>query len=212
VRGNLDRVRAALSGPEDAGSPPLRLALMHQVHGAEVHIVDGGRWPPSGDAGEVPVADALVTAQPDVALVVRVADCVPVLLADGHAGVVGAAHAGRAGLVAGVVPAALAAMRALGAERIRAWVGPHVCGSCYEVPEPLRAEVSAAHPEASASTSWGTPALDIGAGVVAQLVAAGVKVDAASAFRCTVEDDDLFSYRRQGRRSGRTAGLVWRRA
>jgi copper oxidase (laccase) domain-containing protein len=238
VRGNLDRLRTTL------GEPPLRLALMHQVHGADVHVVDGRT-----DVREVPVADALVTPLADVALVVRVADCVPVLLsdrdgarvaavhagwrgviagvvpadwvpvrlADAGAGGVAAAHAGRPGLVAGVVPATLSAMHDLGAERIRAWVGPHVCGSCYEVPDQMRADVSAVVPEADARTSWGTPALDIGAGVRAQLTAAGVEVASGAgagsraASRCTVEDDDLFSYRRQGRRSGRLAGVVWRR-
>jgi len=62
-------------------------------------------------------------------------------------------------------------------------------------------------PESFAETSWGTPAVDIGAGVVAQLTALGVaSVDAS---RCTREDDDLYSYRRQGRESGRLGGLVW---
>jgi len=206
VRANLERLRTTL------GEPRLRLALMHQVHGADVHVVDGRT-----DVREVPVADALVTPLADVALVVRVADCVPVLLADERAGVVAAAHAGRPGLVAGVVPATLSAMHDLGAERIRAWVGPHVCGSCYEVPDQMRADVSAVVPEADARTSWGTPALDIGAGVLAQLAAAGVEVASGAgagsraASRCTLEDDDLFSYRRQGRRSGRLAGVVWRR-
>jgi purine-nucleoside/S-methyl-5'-thioadenosine phosphorylase / adenosine deaminase len=202
VRGNLARLRTGLD------EAPLRLALMSQVHGADVHVVDA-----STDLREVPVADALVTALADVALVVRVADCVPVLLADERAGVVAAAHAGRPGLVAGVVPATLRAMQGLGAEHIRAWVGPHVCGSCYEVPEQLRADVSAVVPEAHARTSWGTPALDIGAGVTAQLAAAGVEVSSGTGAgsRCTLEDDDLFSYRRQGQRSGRMAGVVWRR-
>jgi copper oxidase (laccase) domain-containing protein len=62
-------------------------------------------------------------------------------------------------------------------------------------------------PEAFATTSWGTPALDIGAGVRAQLAGAGVTVTEAS--RCTREDEELFSYRRQGQASGRLAGLVW---
>ena len=82
--------------------------------------------------------DALVTAEPGTVLMVRVADCVPVLLADAGRGVVAAVHAGRPGLAAGVVPAAVAAMRALGADRVTAWVGPHVCGACYEVPDRLR--------------------------------------------------------------------------
>lgn len=191
------QVRSALP----PGTPAPRVALMRQVHGADVAVVVGG------PSEEPPQADALVTAEPGVVLVVRVADCVPVLLADVGRGVVGAAHSGRPGLLAGVVPNAVAAMRASGAEDLVAWVGPHVCGSCYEVPEEMRAEVAAAVPESYAQTSWGTPALDIGAGVVAQLKAQGAEV--VKAARCTLEDEDLYSYRRQGIESGRLAGLVW---
>jgi YfiH family protein len=132
---------------------------------------------------------------------------VPILLADPEARVVAAVHAGRPGMVAGVVPAAVAAMRSAGARDLHAWVGPHVCGACYEVPEQMRAEASAVVPAAYAETSWGTPALDIGAGVRAQLADSGVTTVDAS--RCTIEDEDLFSYRRQGVASGRFAGLVW---
>jgi YfiH family protein len=210
--------RALTSGPSDAcdessddPSQPKddrrgpRTVLMHQVHGADVVVVDEQTL--QQDA--VPVADALVTRLPGVVLLVRVADCVPVLLADPDAGVVAAVHAGRPGLAAGVVPEAVSVLRDLGASQIRAWVGPHVCGACYEVPASMRAEVSEVVPEAWAETSWGTPALDIGAGVVAQLGHLGVLVDDLS--RCTVEDDDLFSYRRQGTESGRLGGLVWMR-
>jgi YfiH family protein len=201
-----NRAAATRAFVGEDGLPALRTVVrMHQVHGADVHVVDEA----GAATDEVPVADALVTSLPGVVLLVRAADCVPVLLADPVAGVVGAVHSGRPGLAAGVVPAAVAAMRDLGATDLTAWVGPHVCGACYEVPDQLRAEVAAVVPEAYAETSWGTPALDIGAGVLAQLRSAGVAVHDAS--RCTVEDDDLFSYRRQGTASGRLAGLVWRR-
>ena len=205
VRGNLAALGAGFAGDR----PVRRLVLMHQVHGADVTVVDEAlleRSGPDGPVLEVPAVDGLVTALPDVALVVRVADCVPVLLADPEAGVVGAAHAGRPGLVAGVVPRTVAAMRALGASTITAWLGPHVCGSCYEVPEQMRADVAAVVPEAFAETSWGPPSVDVGAGVLAQLAADRVPVVDAS--RCTIEDDDLFSFRRQGQASGRLAGLV----
>jgi YfiH family protein len=202
VRRNLDLVVRTFTGVDDdaAAAPPV--VRLRQVHGADVAVVDR--------AGDPPEADAVVTATPGLVLMVRVADCVPVLLADPAAGVVGAAHAGRPGLVAGVVPATVAAMRELGATELRAWVGPHVCGGCYEVPERMRAEVCAVVPEAAARTRWGTPAVDIGAGVVAELASSGVP--AARVGACTVEDDDLFSYRRQGVESGRLAGLVWVRA
>jgi hypothetical protein len=178
---------------------------MRQVHGAAVAVVDEAVL----RSGEPPVADALVTRVAGVVLLVRVADCVPLLLADPEAGVVAAVHAGRPGLVAGVVPAAMRAMRDLGASRVLGWVGPHVCGGCYEVPATMRAEVSAVVPQAWAQTSWGTPSVDIGAGVLAQL--GGHGVDAVDASRCTFEDEDLFSYRRQGAAAGRLGGLVWLR-
>lgn len=185
-------------------APGDRVADLLQVHGREVVTV--GEHP----AAERPHADALVTDRPGVVLVVRAADCVPVLLADPVAGVVGAAHAGRPGLVAGVVPAVVSRMRELGARRIEAWVGPHVCGGCYEVPEQMREEVAAVVPESRATTTWGTPALDVGAGVVAQL--RGEDVVAHDVSRCTRESPDLFSYRRDGRAAGRLAGVVRRRA
>lgn len=203
VRRNLDTVADAF-----ARDPARRrLVLMQQVHGADVHVVDGAE---TDHTDQEPVADALVTALPDVVLVVRVADCVPVLLADAEAGVLGAAHAGRAGLAAGVLSNTVREMRALGATEITGWLGPHVCGACYEVPEQLRADVASAVPEAFAHTRSGTPSLDLGAGVTAQLRRAGVEVVDAS--RCTMEDDDLYSHRRQGARSGRLAGLVARRS
>lgn len=122
---------------------------LRQVHGGEVVPVDA-----SYDGTEL-VADALVTHEPELTLLVRAADCVPVLFADAAAGVIGAAHAGRPGVVARVVPHTIAAMRDLGAREIRAWVGPHVCGHCYEVPAEMREEIAALVPETWAETSWG---------------------------------------------------------
>lgn len=181
---------------------------MRQVHGADVHTVDA-HWLAERPA-QPPVADGLVTDVPGVALLVRVADCVPLLLADPEHGVIGAAHAGRPGLVAGIVPATLDRMRRLGAEKIRAWLGPHVCGSCYEVPAEMREQVAAVVPSSFAETSWGTPSVDVGAGVLAQLDGEGVEV--VNAARCTLEDEDFYSYRRQGAASGRLGGLVWLRS
>lgn len=185
----------------DDFAPGAALADLHQVHGGEVVLADG----PVDRA----LADALVTDRPDVVLMVRAADCVPVLLADADAGVVAAVHCGRPGLVAQVVPAAVRRMQQLGAGAIAAWVGPHVCGSCYEVPEQMRAEVGAVEPASVATTSWGTPSLDLGAGVRAQLDRAGV--DVVDASRCTRESPDLYSYRRDGRSAGRSAAVIRRR-
>ena len=97
----------------------------------------------------------------------------------------------------------------MGAAELTAWVGPHICGSCYEVPAELRQEVAAREPATAASTSWGTPALDIGAGVTAQLERAGVAV--VDVARCTLESPDLYSHRRDGASAGRSAGVIVRR-
>ncbi|MFF9197856.1 peptidoglycan editing factor PgeF [Streptomyces sp. NPDC014779] len=198
VRANRARAADAL------GLDPARVVWMNQVHGAGVAVVDG---PWAG--GPVPAVDALVTATRGLALAVLTADCVPVLLADPVAGVVAAAHAGRPGMVAGVVPAAVEAMAGLGADpsRITARTGPSVCGRCYEVPEAMRAEVAAVEPAAYAETSWGTPAVDVAAGVRAQLERLGVR-DVEDAGVCTLESRDHYSYRRD-RTTGRLAGYVW---
>ncbi|WP_426363427.1 peptidoglycan editing factor PgeF [Streptomyces sp. E-08] len=194
--------RAAAAG--SLGLDPARVVWMNQVHGAGVAEVDG----PWGD-GEIPSVDAIVTARPGLALAVLTADCVPVLLADPVAGVASAAHAGRPGMIAGVVPAAVGAMVKLGADpaRITARTGPAVCGRCYEVPEAMRAEVAAVEPAAHAETSWGTPAVDVAAGVRAQLERLGVR-DIVDAGVCTLESRDHYSYRRD-RTTGRLAGYVW---
>lgn len=190
---DADSLRALLAD----FAPGAGLADMRQVHGAEVAVVDGpGRS----------VVDGLVTARPGLVLMVRVADCVPVLLADTEAGVVGVAHAGRPGVRAGVVPATVAAMRGLGATRLEAWIGPHVCGRCYEVPAEMQADVVQRVPSTGITTRQGTPGLDLGAGVRSQLADAGVAV--TDVFECTIESERLYSYRREGERAGRMAGLV----
>ncbi|WEH18725.1 peptidoglycan editing factor PgeF [Streptomyces sp. VNUA24] len=186
------------------GLEPDRVVWMNQVHGADVTVVDG----PWG-TGDLPSVDAVVTTRRGLALAVLTADCVPVLLADPVAGVAAAAHAGRPGMVAGVVPAAVRAMTGLGADpaRIVAHTGPAVCGRCYEVPEAMRAEVATVEPAAYAETSWGTPSVDVCAGVHAQLERLGV-CDREQSPVCTLESRDHFSYRRDGA-TGRLAGYVW---
>ncbi|WP_188037298.1 peptidoglycan editing factor PgeF [Actinotalea sp. JY-7885] len=181
--------RRALAGR--LGAP---LALVRQVHGAGVRDAD----PRLGalDHAELPEGDALVTNRSDVAVGVLVADCVPVLLADPGRRVVAAVHAGRRGLVAGVLEAAVDRMVALGARvgDVRAVIGPAVCGRCYEVPEDMREDVARAVRGTASTTSWGTPALDLPAGVRGRLLDAGVgRVGDVAA--CTVEDARWFSHR-----------------
>ena len=197
VAANRQRLAAELRAPAES------LVWMTQVHGTGVAIVE--------DAAENPVADvdALVTATPGLVLCVLVADCVPVLLADPVAGVVAAVHAGREGVRRGVVPATLAAMRRLGSRPadVEALLGPAVCGACYEVPAEMRDEVGAVLPGSATRTRRGTPGLDLRAGLRRQLAALGVLRVGVDP-RCTAEDPDLYSYRRD-RRTGRLAAVTW---
>lgn len=182
---------------------PDRLVWMEQVHGRTVAVVDSPR------TEAVPVTDGLVTAVPDLVLVVLAADCVPVLLADPEAGVVGAVHAGRQGVRLNIAERAVAAMTGLGAEpeRIEALLGPAVCGACYEVPADMQADVEKHAPGSARRTRKGTAGLDLREGLRGQLERAGIARIIADQ-RCTVEDPDLFSHRRD-QLTGRQAGLVW---
>jgi YfiH family protein len=186
-----------------AGGP---VTFPHQVHGTGVLFVGGAGAAGSADPAED--ADAVVTAVPGTAVGVLVADCVPVLLADAEAGVAAAAHAGRQGYLAGVVEAALEAMEKLGARRgaTRAAIGPAAGPCCYEVPAGMRDEAGAVRPAAPATTTWGTPSLDLPGGCAALLRDAGV-ASVTTVGGCTIEDDDSYSYRRAGV-TGRFAGVV----
>jgi polyphenol oxidase len=176
---------------------------MRQVHGREVAVVSE---PPAADLEGI---DATVTARPGTGLAVLVADCAPVLLADPVAGVLGAVHAGRVGAAAGVLPATVTAMGGLGAraERIEALIGPAICGGCYEVPAPMQAEVAAALPGSACTTRTGTPGLDLRGGLYRQLVGLAIGRIGVDP-RCTFEDPDLFSYRRDGT-TGRFGAVIW---
>ncbi|QNE14252.1 polyphenol oxidase family protein [Pseudarthrobacter sp. NBSH8] len=174
------------------------LRFMEQIHGTAVEMME--------PATPAPTADAMVSR--GLPLAVMVADCIPaVLVGQGPGGpVLAAVHAGRPGIENGILPAAAERMRSAGATGIRAWLGPSICGRCYEVPADLRGHVAAKVPATWAATSWGTPALDLPAGAKSQLEAAGVVIEYAGP--CTLESDDLFSYRRS-HTTGRFAGLVW---
>ena len=192
--------RALLAGA--CGVHRTDLAWMRQTHSADVCYLGSGTTEPPG-----PV-DAMFTDVPGRVLCVLVADCVPVLVADPAARIVGVAHAGREGMAAGVVPALISAMTAAGASpaAMRALTGPSICGGCYEVPAELQARVSAVVPQSRCQTYDGTAGLDIAAGVRAQLGAAGVGWF-RSVPQCTKESADLFSYRRDGT-TGRSAGVI----
>ncbi|MDN6602586.1 MAG: peptidoglycan editing factor PgeF [Brevibacterium sp.] len=193
--------RAALA--QVLGLSGERLSFVSQVHGTDVRIVGG-----PDQLRDAPVeADAQVTTHSGIGLVIMVADCTPIMLADPEAGVIGAIHAGRPGMAAGVVPATIARMKDLGATDIHAIIGPSVCPRCYEVPAAMRDEITAVEPVAASVSVTGTPAIDVAGAAAEQLRRSGVSIDHVSRV-CTRESEDLFSYRRQ-RRTGRFAGVVW---
>jgi YfiH family protein len=185
----------------DLGIP---VVALRQVHSDRVVVVDAASDRPT--TAWTP-ADALATTSPRLGLAVRAADCLPVLFADPDAGVVGAAHAGRVGLAAGVLSRVVERMRGLGAKRLSAWIGPHICEECYEVPPCMQDDFVQEHPQARATTSWGTPSLDLGAAARAQLVALGCSVYRVDP--CTFTTPSLHSFRRDGAAAGRQAGVVW---
>lgn len=179
------------------GVAPERLATPHQVHGTDALIVEDA-WAP----GEGPKVDALVTATPGLAIGVGSADCGPVLFADPTAKVVGAAHAGWKGALAGVLESTIAAMETLGAERTRivAVLGPTISADAYEVGPEFAARFSEADPSnARFFQPAGRPGhamFDLPGFIVARLEAAGVG-HAESVGLCTYADEGrFFSYRR----------------
>lgn len=186
-----------------------QIAWMNQVHSARAVLAR-----PQRSWAEEPVADALVLDRRDPACVglravaVLVADCVPLLLSSADGTVVAAVHAGRAGMLDGVVPATLELMAGRGVEieQVSAVLGPCICGSCYEVSEQIAAEAARREPACRAVTAWGTPAVDVAAGVRTQLERAGVR-DVVGPLACTREEERLYSYRRDGV-TGRLAGVV----
>lgn len=209
VAENFERVRSALGVRS--------IVTLRQVHGTQVLDCDADQltgWGPLSPLGDsvaggrpLDIGDAQITAERGVALCTRVADCLPVLFADPGAGLIAAAHAGRVGLVDGVLPATVAALRQRGAGDLAAWIGPHICGACYEVPLDLQQTVAEVLPGSACRTDWGTPALDLGAAAEKQLVGLGCTVRRVDP--CTRTDSSLHSHRRDGADAGRIAGLIW---
>lgn len=203
------RRAAAYARLSDAVGVPI--AVARQVHGARVLRVDDGAIPVDGlldlTAHE---ADALVTTATGVAVAVRVADCLPICIAATDGSAVAAMHAGRQGLLDGVIGAAVAELRTTTASDLVAWVGPHVCGTCYEVPDAMASAAAERLGTPVPTTRWGTLGIDLGGAALRQLEAAGVRATPVGG--CTLEEGHLHSHRRDAERSGRMVGLVWRAA
>lgn len=175
----------------------LPIQFMEQVHGDHIEVID--EFTQSS-----PTADALVTSNPQIALAVMVADCIPLLLA--NQGSIAAVHVGRKGLLNGVWHRAIVKMRELDSSPISAVIGPSICGRCYEVSPEIFAEVTQLFPRAAAETIQGTPSLDLASALTCELEK--IEIDVLTIARCTVEGSSLYSYRRDGV-TGRQAGVIW---
>lgn len=194
--------------------PGAVLLTPYQVHSAAVAVVREAFDPFSPDR---PRADALVTDRPGLLIGVLTADCAPVLLADARAGVVGAAHAGWKGALAGVTDATLAAMEALGADRGRivAAIGPCIAQASYEVDDAFAARFAADDPATERfflAARPGHPRFDLEGYVAHRLAAAGVGRIEATGLDTVADGDRFFSYRRATRRGeadyGRQVGAI----
>jgi YfiH family protein len=181
--------------------PRAELATVHQVHSADVVFVERA-WPQD----ERPRADAMVTDRPNVLLGILTADCAPVLFADEQAGVVGAAHAGWRGALAGVTDSTIAAMERLGAvrENIHAAVGPCIAQPSYEVDERFREqfiEQDKGNARFFVSDPTTRPHFDLEAYVVHRLLAAGVGEVEALNLDTYADPERFYSYRRATQRA-----------
>jgi len=161
-----------------------------QVHGAVVRTV-------AEPHAELEESDGQVTARRDVAVMVQVADCLPVAVAG--EGAVAMLHAGWRGLAAGIVEAGVAALRAAGADGpLAAAIGPGAHGCCYEVGDEVRDALGER-----------TRTIDLATVAARRLAAAGVeRIEDAGV--CTICDERYFSFRREGDAAGRQAGVAWR--
>lgn len=194
---NANRVKVVNS----VGGAKSGLHVIGAAHSAKVHVVSR-----AGD-GVTEGVDGLVTRIPDLALLGLGADCAVITFTDEIAGVIGAAHCGWQGLVKGIVPNTIGAMVEQGAstETIVAHIGPAICGNCYSVNLDRAELVSSAAPSAVISRSDGSIGIDIGLGVEEQCGSAGVMYKRDS--RCTFEDENLYSFRRDDL-TGRQGGVV----
>jgi YfiH family protein len=180
----------------EAAAPGAELVTVYQVHGADAVTVLA-----SFDDGARPHADALVTDRPGLALGILTADCAPVLFADPVAGVVGAAHAGWKGALAGVTDTTLVAMETLGADRgrIAAAIGPCIAQASYEVDAAFRDRFLADDPETDRFFKGGGDGhafFDLAGYVAHRLALAGLtRIEIAGRDTCA-EEARYFSYRR----------------
>ena len=163
--------------------------FMKQSHSNQIEVVT--------EHLSAPEADGMITNNKEIALAVRIADCLPVLMYSDHA--VAAVHVGRKGLLNKVAVNAVQAMKKFGPSPITAVVGPHICSNCYEVDGQMYKEIVNEHPATGGKVNY----LNLFAGLKAQLP----EISLTNLGICTKENSDYFSYRR-GDLTGRQVGVI----
>ncbi len=195
----------------NAASKSRQLVEVHQVHGSCVHNVRPGA--PAHPTPHDTKADALVTNDPSRIIAVRIADCAPILLASSDGTIVAAVHAGWRGVISGVLPAAIAAMRQIGASQIAAAIGPCIGPDQFQVGPEVVTEFRRAFPAAPHLTrphpaAPGKFLVDLKSALAEQLRQASI-TSVHIMPHCTVSEPDLFfSHRRDSGRTGRMMALI----
>lgn len=190
------------------------LITLSAVHGSDVVVVDDD-VAAAARSGRDPVADSVVCDRDDIAVLALGADCLTMAVVGDDDRTVAAVHCGWRGLAGDVVGATVEVLQSRGVRPAHIVLGPAVCGACYPVSpdrvEDLRSRAPAGVADASVvMCPDGQPGIDVRAGVIRRLESLGVSASAITSIgRCTVEEDDLFSYRRDGR-TGRQGIVVTR--
>lgn len=203
-----------------AASIGRRIVWMNQTHSTRVALI---RRDCSVGCDALDLDDSMASIEADGVVIdarewtdapaaaVLTADCLPILVSAAGGRIIAAVHAGRRGLLDGIVSRAVDLIRSLDPDcAIHAYIAPAICAKCYEVPEQMRDEAQLVNPATRGTTSWGTPSIDLGAGARAVLDAAGclsITIDA----RCTLETPQLHSFRRDSG-CGRNASVIAPRA
>lgn len=187
----------------ESGIPPGTTSFVSQTHSTIVLQPGASGWAEQDTVGE---GDALISPDGTDPIAILVADCLPVAFTT-EFGPTAIAHAGRVGLLNGILQNTVAQLRTYGAGRITAVIGPGICGDCYEVPLSMQQEAVRDHPRIAAKTSWGTPSLDLPA--AATDILENLDVDVHNVAECTFTNDQLYSHRRAPG-TGRLAGFVWK--
>ena len=188
------------------GITPGTTRFASQTHSTTVLTAGATGWAQQDTIGE---GDAIVSPDGTDPIAILVADCLPVAFTTDY-GPTAIAHAGRVGLLGGILQNTVQRLRAYdedGTGQIQAIIGPGICGQCYEVPEDMRDEAAREYPQIAGVTTWDTPSLDLPTTAEHILRSAGIAVSRVA--ECTYTNQQLYSHRREPG-IGRIAGFVWK--